>query len=153
MRYEVDIKLKESFRPEDLANFTNLFKTYDKNKNALLEKEELLDLLHSLGHRNLKAGDINTLISGVKTADPNSLTFTEYLNLMKKLVDKDGNIQVDKFISKSGKAMVRVSKGDSGFQYQTFSEEERTAYVKVINSSLADDPVCQKYLPIDPNTN
>ena len=153
MSYEVDIKLKESFRPEDLANFTNLFKTYDKNKNGFLEKEELLDLLHSLGHRNLKAGDINTLISGVKTADPNSLTFTEYLNLMKKLVDKEGNIQVDKFISKTGKAMVRVSKGDSGFQYQTFSEEERTAYVKVINSSLADDPVCQKYLPIDPNTN
>ena len=49
--------------------------------------------------------------------------------------------------------MVRVSKGDSGFQYQTFSEEERTAYVKVINSSLADDPVCKKYLPIDPATN
>jgi plastin-1 len=68
-------------------------------------------------------------------------------------VDKEGNVQVDSFTNKAGKAMVRVSKGDSGFQYQTFSEEERTAYVKVINSSLADDPVCKKYLPIDPSTN
>ena len=68
-------------------------------------------------------------------------------------VDKEGKAQVDSFTNKAGKAMVRVSKGDSGFQYQTFSEEERTAYVKVINSSLADDPVCKKYLPIDPSTN
>jgi plastin-1 len=68
-------------------------------------------------------------------------------------VDKEGKVQVDSFTNKAGKAMVRVSKGDSGFQYQTFSEEERTAYVKVINSSLADDPVCKKYLPIDPATN
>ena len=68
-------------------------------------------------------------------------------------VDKEGKVQVDSFTNKAGKAMVRVSKGDSGFQYQTFSEEERTAYVKVINSSLADDPVCKKYLPIDPSTN
>ena len=68
-------------------------------------------------------------------------------------VDKEGEVQVDSFTNKAGKAMVRVSKGDSGFQYQTFSEEERTAYVKVINSSLADDPVCKKYLPIDPATN
>jgi len=73
--------------------------------------------------------------------------------MMKKLVDKEGKIQIDSYINKAGKAMVRVSKGDNGMQFQTFSEEERTAYVKVINSSLADDPVCKKYLPIDPDSN
>lgn len=37
--------------------------------------------------------------------------------------------------------MVRVSKGDfDPMQLQTFSEEERSAYVKIINSSLSDDP-------------
>ena len=62
-------------------------------------------------------------------------------------------INEDTYKNKKGKAMIRVSKGDNSMQFQTFSEEERTAYVKVINSSLADDPVCQKYLPIDPDSN
>ena len=59
--------------------------------------------------------------------------------------------QVEKFENKKGKAMYRVSKGDNGIQ--TFSEEERAAYAKVINAELADDPVCKRYLPIDPDSN
>ena len=47
----------------------------------------------------------------------------------------------------------KVAKKGKDFQYQSFSEEERTAFVKVINSALLDDPVCKKYLPIDPDTN
>ena len=62
-------------------------------------------------------------------------------------------ISEDTYKNKQGKAMIRVSKGDNSMQFQTFSEEERTAYVKVINSSLADDPVCQRYLPINPDSN
>lgn len=61
--------------------------------------------------------------------------------------------QVEKFENKKGKAMYRVSKGDNGMQFQTFSEEERAAYAKVINAELADDPVCKRYLPIDPDSN
>ena len=71
---------------------------------------------------------------------------------MLQFVSKDGTL-LDAFVNKAGKKLVRVSKGDGGFQYHTFSEEERTAYVKIINSFLADDPVCKRYLPIDPNTN
>ena len=61
--------------------------------------------------------------------------------------------QIEKIGDKKGKALYRVSKGDSGLQYQTFSEEERTAYAKVINAELTDDPVCKRYLPIGPNSN
>ena len=61
--------------------------------------------------------------------------------------------QIEKIEDKKGKALYRVSKGDSGYQYQTFSEEERAAYAKVINAELADDPVCKRYLPIDPTSN
>jgi hypothetical protein len=71
---------------------------------------------------------------------------------MLHFVSKDSTL-LDSFVNKAGKKLVRVSKGDGGFQYHTFSEEERTAYVKIINSFLADDPVCKRYLPIDPNTN
>ena len=118
-----------------------------------MEKNEFLELLHALGYRTLKQEDATKLMEGVEIKDPEHMTFSEFLMMMKKLVDKEGKIAIDSYINKAGKAMVRVSKGDNGMQFQTFSEEERAAYVKVINSSLADDPVCKKYLPIDPESN
>jgi len=153
MSYQVDIKLQQSFKPEDYSNFEKIFKGFDKNKNGVMEKNEFLDLLHALGYRDFKKADADRLMEGVQLKDPSHMTFTEFLQMMQKLVNKEGIIQLDSFINKAGKAMVRVSKGDNGMQFQTFSEEERTAYVKVINSSLADDPACKKYLPIDPNNN
>ena len=153
MSYQVDIKLQQSFKPEDYSNFEKIFKGFDKNKNGVMEKNEFLDLLHALGYRDFKQEDANKLMEGIELSDPTHMKFNEFLQMMKKLVDKEGAIQIDSFKNKAGKAMVRISKGDNGMQFQTFSEEERTAYVKVINSSLADDPICKKYLPIDPDSN
>ena len=153
MSYQVDIKLQQSFKPEDYSNFEKIFKGFDKNKNGVMEKNEFLDLLHALGYRDFKSADAERLTEGITLKDPSHMTFSEFLQVMQKLVNKEGVIQLDSFINKAGKAMVRISKGDNSMQFQTFSEEERTAYVKVINSSLADDPVCKKYLPIDPDNN
>ena len=153
MSYQADIKLIQSFKPEDYSEIEKVFKAFDKNKNGVMEREEFLDLLHALGYRELKQEDADSLMEGVDIKDPAAMTFTEFLNVMKKITNKEGKIQLEGFVNKAGKAMVRVSKGDNGMQFQTFSEEERTAYVKVINSSLADDPVCKKYLPIDPESN
>ena len=153
MSYQADIKLIQSFNPEDYSEIEKVFKAFDKNKNGVMEREEFLDLLHALGYRELKQEDANALMEGVDIKDPSKMTFSEFLNVMKKITNKEGKIHLDSFINKAGKAMVKVSKGDNGMQFQTFSEEERTAYVKVINSSLANDPVCQKYLPIDPDSN
>ena len=153
MSYKVDIKLSQSFKPEDYSNFEKIFKDFDKNKNETMERNEFLEMLHALGYRDFKQEDADRLTEGVEIKDPEHITFSEFLVMMKKLVNTEGKIQIDSYINKAGKAMVRVSKGDNGMQFQTFSEEERTAYVKVINSSLADDPICQKYLPIDPDSN
>ena len=152
MSYEVDLKLKQSFKPEEYTSIEKVFKEYDHNKNGVMEKKELLSLLHALGHRDLKEEDAAKVMSSLELKDPTKITFTEFLNIMLHFVSKDSTL-LDSFVNKAGKKLVRVSKGDGGFQYHTFSEEERTAYVKIINSFLADDPVCKRYLPIDPNTN
>ena len=152
MSYKVDIKLIQSFKAGDYNEMEKVFKAYDKNKNGLIESDEFLEILHALGHRDLKQEDAASLMKGYELKDKEHMTFTEFLNIMKQFA-KDENVQVDSFKTKKGKAMVRVSKGDNSFQFQTFSEEERTAYVKVINSSLADDPICKKYLPIEPDSN
>jgi len=130
-----------------------VFKAFDTNKNGVMERNEFLELLHALGHRELKQEDADALMDGVDIKDRNSMTFTEFLNVMKKITNKEGKLQINTFKNKAGKTMVRLSKVDNNMQFQTFSEEERTAYVKVINSALADDPVCKKYLPIDPDSN
>ena len=152
MSYQVDIKLIQSFKAGDYNEMEKVFKAYDKNKNGLIEPDEFLEILHALGHRDLKQEDAASLMKGYELKDKEHMTFTEFLNIMEQFA-KDENVQVDSFKTKKGKAMVRVSKGDNSFQFQTFSEEERTAYVKVINSSLADDPICKKYLPIEPDSN
>ena len=154
MSYQVDVKLVQSFKAEDYSELEKVFKEFDKNKNGIMERSEFLNLLHALGHRELKKEDADSLMEGFDLKDPNSMTFTEFLNVMKKLTNKEGKIQLNIFKNKKGKAMVRVSKGDfDPMQLQTFSEEERSAYVKIINSSLSDDPICKKYLPIDPDSN
>ena len=154
MSYQVDVKLVQSFKAEDYSELEKVFKEFDKNKNGIMERSEFLNLLHALGHRELKQEDADSLMEGIDLKDQNSMTFTEFLNVMKKLTNKEGKIQLNIFKNKKGKAMVRVSKGDfDPMQLQTFSEEERSAYVKIINSSLSDDPICKKYLPIDPDSN
>ena len=54
MSYQADIKLVQSFRPEDYSEIQKVFKDFDKNKNGVMEREEFLDLLHALGYRELQ---------------------------------------------------------------------------------------------------
>ena len=152
MSYTVDAKLKQSFRPEDLTKLEKIFSDYDHNKNGTMEKSEFLALLHALNYSDATEEDAAKAMEGLDLQDPSKINFSEFLTIMQKYIKKHGS-QLDSFVNKAGKKMVRVSKGDSGYQFHTFSEEERTAYVKVINSFLAEDPVCKRYLPIDPNSN
>ena len=55
-----------------------------------------------------------------------------------------------KMTRKSGANVFKVGDGDSSFS--TFSEQERSAYVKIINFVLAPDNDCNKYLPINPDS-
>ena len=153
MSYEVDPKLVECFDPPIFEEFKNIFKEFDKNNNGLMEKSEFIALLADLGYKNVTPQDADELFKSVDLNSDSVLQFSEFLGIMKQIKSKDdSNVQLDQFTTKTGKAMVKVAKKDS-MQFQTFSEEERAAYVKVINSSLANDSLCKKYLPINPDTN
>ena len=151
MSYQIDIKLIQTFKAEDYSELEKIFKDFDKNKNGVMERNEFLDLLHALGHRNFTQADANNLIAGIPLRNPGQMTFEEFLNVMKKVYNKE-EVQLDSFVNKAGKAMFRVSKGDD-MQVQTFSQEERAAYSRVINSYLGNHPICKKYLPINPDSN
>ena len=97
MSYQADIKLIQSFKPEDYSEMERVFKAFDTNKNGVMERNEFLELLHALGHRELKQEDADALMDGVDIKDRNSMTFTEFLNVMKKITNKEGYAIPDLF--------------------------------------------------------
>lgn len=127
----------------------NAFKAIDKNRDGKIDRSELLTTLHSQGQRHLTEDDVANMISTLDINKDGCIQFSEYALIMKDVYNnKSANIEGKK--NKQGKGIFVV--GESASSFSTFSEEERTAYVKVINTVLKDDADCQKYLPIDPDS-
>lgn len=70
---------------------------------------------------------------------------------MKHLTKSDKDDMVTKLTTKSGVNVYRVGNTSSN-NFSTFSEEERSAFVRVMNTVLAKDPHAQVYLPIEPDS-
>jgi hypothetical protein len=132
----------------------NAFKGTDKNKDGVIDKNELLETVHSQGQRHLKEEDVTKMLSAMDINKDGEVSFSEYALFIKAINDKAKVAAPRQSISGStDKKGVDVFKvGGNSTSFSTFSAEERTAYVKVINASLKDDADCQKYLPIDPET-
>jgi plastin-1 len=126
----------------------NAFKAIDKNRDGVIERSELLHALHSQGQRNVTEDDINELMKSMDLNKDGEIQFSEYAQVLRGMYKNEQN-QLDANTDKKGVKKFKVRNSTSGFS--TFSEEERSAYVKVINTVLKDDADCKKYLPIDPN--
>ena len=105
--------------------------------------------MHNLGYRSMVEEDLTKILAEIDLNKDQKVSFKEYLMMMKKVKGEQGSTQ-EAFTNKAGKEFIKVG---TDFSFQSFSVEERTAFTKVINTVLIDDPVCKKYLPIDPNTN
>ena len=127
-----------------------IFKQLDTNKDGKIDKTELLNLMHGLGYRTMKVSDVEALIAEIDLNDNKEIEFSEYLKMMKSFVKDGKETTFTKLTTKKGQNLFRVGENSSSFS--SFSEEERSAFVRVINTVLKDDLVCQKYLPIDPDT-
>ena len=69
--------------------------------------------------------------------------------MMKNYLKHDKDSVLAKTVNKQGKDIYKVSdKGSSSFS--SFSEEEKSAYTKIINNVLANDIHISKFLPINP---
>ena len=147
--YEVDVKTIQSFKTEDYTEYEKMFKSMDTDKSGFIEKGELLKVMHNLGYRSMVEEDLTKILAEIDLNKDQKVSFKEYLMMMKKVKGEQGSTQ-EAFTNKAGKEFIKVG---TDFSFQSFSVEERTAFTKVINTVLIDDPVCKKYLPIDPNTN
>ena len=149
--YKIDVKIIQSFKTEDYTEYEKIFKSVDTDKSGLVDKAELLQMMHNLGYRTVTEDDIKKILAEIDLNNDQKISFVEYLSMMKKFKDHGDDSHFTRIVTKAGKGILRV--GSSEFSYQSFSEEERTAFVKVVNTVLIDDEVCKKYLPINPDTN
>jgi plastin-1 len=151
--YEVDVKLIKSFTPEQFSEYQTIFKQLDQNKDGSIQKAELLSAMHSLGYRTMKDDDVVKMIADVDLNNDKEVQFNEFLIMMKNFISTGKENSFIKVVTKSGQNIFRVGEeGKMQSQYSSFSEEERSAYVRVINTVLKEDEIVKKYLPIEPDS-
>ena len=85
MSYEVDQGLINCFQPEVYTELVKIFKEFDANNNAVMEKDEFKNLLKELGYGDMKKKDIDALFQDIDLNHDNVISFYEYLLIMKKL--------------------------------------------------------------------
>ena len=149
-KYKVDVKISSYFKADEFQEILKSFKAIDKNQNGAIEKKELVNFFHSLGYKGVSQADVDAQLKAADLNGDGVITLEEFCRVLSKYKDSK-NDEMTKVVGKDGKGMYRVRGSASGFH--TFSEEERAAFAKIFNTYLANDPVCKKYLPIDPNTN
>ena len=85
MSYDVDSGLVNSFKPEVYTELVSIFKEFDANNNAVMEKSEFKNLLNKLGLGDLDKKQINALFKDFDLNDDGVLSFYEFLLIMKKI--------------------------------------------------------------------
>ena len=146
-KLKIDEKLVMDMNPSEVHELESVFKQIDKDKDGHIDNKELLHAFHCLGYREMTEKDTLAIMKEVDLNNNKTIEYSEFVLMMKKFNKLGLNSETfKKVLNKSGDTHYRVEGTGS---YSTFSEEEKKAYTKVINSILAKDSDCQKYLPID----
>jgi len=145
----VDEKIIMDMQPEEVHEYETVFKSIDKDKDGHIDASELLNVFHCLGYRDMKEADMIPIIKEVDLNNNQKIEYQEFILMMKNFKKLGIKDKFTKIMAKDGSTAYKVEGTGS---YSTFSEEERTAYVKVINSVLAKDADCANLLPINPDS-
>lgn len=145
----VDEKMVYDMDPSELHEYETVFGSIDKDKNGSIDVAEILEVFHCLGYREMSKEDAKSLIKEVDLNNNGCIEYHEFIQMMKKFKKLGIKDKFTKFLNKQGQTQYKVEGLGS---YSTFSEEEKTAYCKVINSVLAKDPDCAAFIPINPES-
>ena len=88
MSYVADQKLIQSFDQDLYTEIVNVFKDFDKNGNGVIDCHEFEDLIHALGFTDISKQDIETLFKDIDLNSDSTISFAEFLVLMKKMTSK-----------------------------------------------------------------
>lgn len=144
----VDEKVASEFDPSELHEYEQVFKSIDKDSDGFIDKDELTYAFHCLGYREITEKEVLTIIKEVDINKNMKVEYSEFIQMMKNFKKLGMKDKFTKIVNKKGETQFIVE-GTGG--YSTFSEEERRAYTKVINSCLAKDKDCGTLIPINPD--
>ena len=85
MSYEVDDELINCFKPDVYSELVNLFKKYDSNQNAVIEKNEFYNMIKELGFSEMSKKDASALFKNFDLNNDKVISFYEFLQIMKKI--------------------------------------------------------------------
>ncbi|KAF9926436.1 hypothetical protein BGZ75_008050 [Mortierella antarctica] len=76
------------FTPEELKQLTEMFHKHDENKDGLVNRKELLQLIKSTDEY-VSQNDVEQAISEFDTNNDGALDYTEFMSLMTRLRSLD----------------------------------------------------------------
>ena len=88
MSYVADQKLIQSFDQDLYTEIVNVFKDFDKNGNGVIDCHEFEGLIYALGFTDISKQDIETLFKDIDLNSDSTISFAEFLVLMKKMTSK-----------------------------------------------------------------
>ncbi|KAM9500747.1 plastin-1 [Clarias gariepinus] len=141
---------------EDLADLRVAFDKIDLDKSGFVNDYELHDLFQeaSLNLPGYKVREIAERFIAGDTNKDQKISFEEFVAIYQDIKSKDIRETFRRTITrKDGICSFGGTSGSSsqGTQH-SYSDEEKVAFVNWINKALANDPDCQHFIPMDPNT-
>lgn len=143
--YEVPKELRIKFTPDILDSYTKNFKGFDKNdpKIGKLPVTLMKQLMESLGYRSLTENEMNEKLAKVTRANPDSITFIEFLNFM--ILFKEGPKHATEIVE-TGESKILVTAGEVG--YHSVNMDELDSYISYINEVLENEKDLAEDIPI-----
>ncbi|XP_061658931.1 plastin-3 isoform X2 [Syngnathoides biaculeatus] len=138
---------------EELEEMRETFGKIDLDHDGFISDYELTDLLKETGHPQ-PGYKVREIIHRLDRNHDNKISFNEYIAIVNELKGSEIAKTFRKAINRKEGilAIGGTSELSSEGTQHSFSEEERFAFAKWINSALERDPDCQHVLPMDPTT-
>ncbi|XP_077360460.1 plastin-3 isoform X2 [Festucalex cinctus] len=138
---------------EELEEIREIFGKIDLDHDGYINDFELTELLKETGHPQ-PGYKVRELIQQLDRNNDNKISFQEYITIVNNLKGCEVAKTFREAINRKEGilAIGGMSELSSEGTQHSFSEEERFAFAKWINSALENDPDCRHVLPMDPNT-
>mmetsp|Transcript_6685 Transcript_6685/g.6548 ORF Transcript_6685/g.6548 Transcript_6685/m.6548 type:complete len:612 (-) Transcript_6685:35-1870(-) len=130
--------------PAGLQGFQTLFSAYDPQNTGRIDKEAITEAVSSI---EIPA-EAQKILTKVEEHKSDKIDFESFVNIFKGVGVSDEVRQ--KLIHNAGK-VTNVMQGNVG--YHSYSADEKSAFVNVVNHHLRNDADLASILPLNPDNN
>ena len=149
-KYDVPYTYRKHFTTEACTEMVATFKSYDKDGNGKMDKNEFKAALKNMGHDEVNDEQAGALLARFDKDNSGFIEWVEFLDMMQTIKVRGKKSGLDN--------IVKEIKGVGGGHAQTsasgamsvYLDEEVDTFARCINKELADVEEVKERLPIDP---